>query len=274
MIRYVIIALFLVLAFSGTAVAVYSITSTSTYNIPNQATVDITTGTNEDLTISPNGTGFVDIQKAQVNTSANNAGRVQFQDYVGIHPSYNLATNAIQTHNGSLPLNIFAYTSQVGGNLILSSFANAPGERGVTIGVWSGNGTAENVAICTLDNNFVEQSCQLIAYGSGIVRAERLGTKTACVAGSGDAACSAAPAGSFVIDATDTNTVVSTTAVSANSQILVSQDSSLGTLLGVTCNTVTFSGKVTARTASTSFTYTVDVAPVTDPGCYSYFIIN
>jgi hypothetical protein len=68
---------------------------------------------------------------------------------------------------------------------------------------------------------------------------------------------------------------VSTTAVTANSQIFVQEDSSLGTKLSVTCNTTT--GRdytVSARTAGTSFTITASAAPVTNPACLSYFIVN
>jgi hypothetical protein len=67
---------------------------------------------------------------------------------------------------------------------------------------------------------------------------------------------------------------VNTTAVTANSQIFLMYDSSLGTKLSVTCNT-TEPGLygVTARVAATSFTITATVS-VTNPICFSYFIIN
>ena len=102
-------------------------------------------------------------------------------------------------------------------------------------------------------------------------------TATRCTDSAGDAACSAAPAGSVVVDAADTATVVSTTAVTANSHIFLQIDASLGTLLSVTCNTQdggTFDPRVTARTAATSFTVTVDTGPTTNPLCLSYYIIN
>lgn len=100
---------------------------------------------------------------------------------------------------------------------------------------------------------------------------------TNCSDSAGDAACGAAPAGSVVVDAADTTTVVSTTAVTANSQIFLQIDAGLGTRLGVTCNTQAasvFNPRVTARTAATSFTITVDAGPTTDPLCMSYFIVN
>jgi hypothetical protein len=71
---------------------------------------------------------------------------------------------------------------------------------------------------------------------------------------------------------------VDTTAVTANSQVLLTEDSSLGTKLGVTCNTQSLLTlgvpKVTARTAGTSFTVSVEVAPTTYPLCLSYAIFN
>ncbi len=110
---------------------------------------------------------------------------------------------------------------------------------------------------------------------NGRATALLLGTVTNCSDGAGAAACTAAPAGSVVIDAAGTTVVVSTTAVTANSQIFVQEDSSLGTKLSVTCNTTT--GRdytVSARTAATSFTITASAAPVTNPACLSYFIVN
>lgn len=96
-----------------------------------------------------------------------------------------------------------------------------------------------------------------------------------CADGAGDAECGAAPSGSFVLDAADADTAVSTTAVTADSQILIQKDASLGTRLGVTCNT-TFGRTymVTARTAGTSFTVTASGAPATNPACLNYFIVN
>lgn len=99
-------------------------------------------------------------------------------------------------------------------------------------------------------------------------------TATNCSDSAGAAACGSAAAGTFVVDAGATTTVVSTTATTANSEIFVQYDSSLGTRLSVTCNVTVAIPQVTARTAATSFTVTVPVAPVANPACYSYHIIN
>lgn len=79
----------------------------------------------------------------------------------------------------------------------------------------------------------------------------------------------------MTIAAAATTVTVSTTAVTANSQILIQEDSSLGTKLSVTCNTtIVRTYAVTARTAATSFVITTSAAPVTNPACLSYTIVN
>lgn len=96
-----------------------------------------------------------------------------------------------------------------------------------------------------------------------------------CSSAAAPAVCGAAPAGSVVIAAAGTTVTVNTTAVTANSQIFIQEDSSLGTKLSVTCNTTL--GRfyaVTARTAATSFVITTGAAPITNPACFSYFIVN
>lgn len=108
----------------------------------------------------------------------------------------------------------------------------------------------------------------------GLVTSRRFQTTTNCADSAGAAACGAASAGAFVVDAGGTSTVVSTTAITANSQVFVFFDSGLGTRLGVTCNTtVPALYGVSARTAGTSFTLTA-TAPVTNPACFNYFITN
>lgn len=112
----------------------------------------------------------------------------------------------------------------------------------------------------------------------GSMNALSYNTLTNCADSAGAAACGSSPSGAFVIDAATTSTVVSTTAVTANSQIHVQEDSSLNTRLSVTCNTqsslVLGSPRVTARTTGTSFTVTIELGPTTNPMCLNYTIIN
>ncbi len=103
-------------------------------------------------------------------------------------------------------------------------------------------------------------------------------SQTNCASGASPAVCAAAPSGAVAVAAAATTLVVDTTAVTANSEIVVVEDSGLGSRLGVTCNTqaLTTLGapRVTARSAGVSFTIGVDVGPTTNPMCVNYWIIN
>lgn len=109
---------------------------------------------------------------------------------------------------------------------------------------------------------------------TAFVQRESQLTLANCSSSASPAVCSAAYAGSVTVAASATTKVVNTTAVTANSQILLTFDSSLGTKLSVTCNTTYTDAWVSARTAATSFTITVASAPTTNPACFSYRIIN
>ena len=108
----------------------------------------------------------------------------------------------------------------------------------------------------------------------GTVSAPLYGSATNCSSSAGPAVCAAAPAGSVIIPAAGTDVTVNTTAVTANSQIFAIFDQSLGTKLGVTCNSTTANPHIGARVAGTSFTIHANVSPITNPACFSYFIIN
>jgi len=107
-------------------------------------------------------------------------------------------------------------------------------------------------------------------FGNGIA----LGGSANCSSTTAPAVCGIAAAGSVNIAVGATSVAVNTTAVTANSQIVPIFDSSLGTKLGVTCNTTFAQPYVSARVAGTSFTVTVPTAPTTNPACFSYSITN
>lgn len=91
-------------------------------------------------------------------------------------------------------------------------------------------------------------------------------------------ACTTASAGAFscATNASGGTCVVSTTAVSANSEIIVNQVVDEGTRLGVTCNTANVLGTgpfVTSKSAGTSFTITLGTV-TTNPACFDYMVIN
>jgi hypothetical protein len=101
---------------------------------------------------------------------------------------------------------------------------------------------------------------------------------TNCSSSASPAVCAAAAAGSVAVPAGALQTLqVNTTAVTANSQILLTIDEGLGTKLGVTCNTTVATltqPVVTARTAATSFTIEEPATTSTNPVCVSYLVLN
>jgi hypothetical protein len=100
-------------------------------------------------------------------------------------------------------------------------------------------------------------------------------TSSNCNSAASPAVCAAASAGSVAIANPATTLVVNTTAVTANSQIFVFEDSGLGTRLGVTCNaTPGRTYLATARTAATSFTITASATPAANNACLSYLVVN
>ena len=108
----------------------------------------------------------------------------------------------------------------------------------------------------------------------------RSGTASNCTSSASPAVCVAAQAGSVAIPTgiTSVALTVNTTAVTANSQIFVFSDDSLGTKLSVTCNSTlaTLVGglAITARTAATSFTVTYNGTIATNPLCVSFLVVN
>jgi hypothetical protein len=103
-------------------------------------------------------------------------------------------------------------------------------------------------------------------------------TATNCSSSASPAVCGSAAAGSVALPTGATPTLqVNTTVVTANSQILLQIDESLGTKLGVTCNTTLstlLNPVVTARSAGASFTFTINSTLLTNPACISYSIVN
>lgn len=96
-----------------------------------------------------------------------------------------------------------------------------------------------------------------------------------CNSSASPAVCGAAPAGSVAMATGGSTLVVNTTAVTANSQIFVIEDSSLGTRLGITCNTGTNRNyTINARTPGMSFTIKSSANPTTNKACLSYWVIN
>jgi len=112
-----------------------------------------------------------------------------------------------------------------------------------------------------------------VANTTGQIVSRSYNTETACASSAG--ACGTSSAGHFSMDAASTTATVTTTAVNANSQIFIQENSTLGALLGVTCNaTVVRTYAVSTVTAGVSFIVTASVAPAVNPACLSYRILN
>ena len=170
--------------------------------------------------------------------------------------SGNLTGNVIVStvSTGTAPLTVSSTTNVA--NLNASSLAGATFAAPGAIG----GGTPSTGTFTTLS-------------GTTSTTSPLYNTTTNCASSGGT--CSAAASGSVSIAAAATTVTVATTAVTANSVIIITEDSSLGTKLGITCNTtIARNYAITARTAATSFVITTDVAPVTNPACLNYWIIN
>jgi len=117
--------------------------------------------------------------------------------------------------------------------------------------------------------------------GAGKLSAALYASNTNCAAAGSAAnpslvACAAAPTGAFSCDfaASGGTCVVSTTAVTANSNIIVKQVSYLSTRLSVTCTATPLVGSdmVTAITPATNFTVTLGT--FTNSACFVYWITD
>ena len=96
-----------------------------------------------------------------------------------------------------------------------------------------------------------------------------------CVSKTAPAVCANDLTGSVVVAVGATTVVVNDSSVASGSHIIVQEDSSLGTNLGVTCNTTpaTAPPTISARVIGTSFTITT-TAPTTNPRCFSFHLFS
>ena len=138
-----------------------------------------------------------------------------------------------------------------------------------TAGSSVSNGSGSPTGACVSGSIYTETAGGLI-WGCGTsawvapgtltsVTAATYHTATECNSVASPAVCGSAASGFFIIAVSAGTVVVDTSAVTANSVIGVAEDLSLGSALGVTCNTATapgFSG-TTARSAGVSFTFAV-----------------
>ena len=115
---------------------------------------------------------------------------------------------------------------------------------------------------------------------TGAVQAYKLVTLTTCAAASssGTVACGAAAAGLFSCDTgtSGSTCVIDTTAVTANSTVLITPNAADGTALSVTCNPtadIPTAPRLAAKSAGVSFTINLGTFSV-NPECFEYSIVN
>jgi len=143
---------------------------------------------------------------------------------------------------------------------------------------WSTNGTGLGIdAVSGFTGMLIDAKLngltQFFVDNAGDISGRTLGLNH-CTSNASPALCGASPSGLVAVPAGGATLVVDTSAVSAGSQIQLTFDSSLGTALGVTCNTSIGQPTVSARTAGTSFTITMSASVSTNPACISYTLIN
>lgn len=123
---------------------------------------------------------------------------------------------------------------------------------------------------------FVDTTSTLQCAGGAPLTTVTTGSN--CSSSAAPAVCGSASGGSIAVPTgTNPTLTVNTTAVTANSQIIMNIDESLGTRLSVTCNTTltTLTNPViTARTPGTSFTVQIGATIAVNPACASFVIVN
>ena len=141
-------------------------------------------------------------------------------------------------------------------------------------GIDTANAGVLNIGTTTATSITIGKASATTTFPGTIVWAKSA-TTVNCNSTASPAVCGSAPSGSVAMATGGSTLQVNTSAVTVDSQILITEDSSLGTRLGITCNTAT--GRtytISARADSTSFTIKSSNNPVTNKACLSYWVIN
>jgi hypothetical protein len=183
----------------------------------------------------------------------------------------NAATALVYTSN-TTPI-VFG-TNSLERMRLLNGYQLNLGVAGTGSGILGLNGSTSGTA--TLTAPAVAGTTTNSVVISNSIQIPGVNTTTNCSSSAAPAVCGSAAAGSFVIAASGTSVTVNTTAVTANSQIFIQEDETLGTKLSVTCNTGILANPpaITARTAATSFAVGITAGLAVNPVCFSYFIVN
>lgn len=136
--------------------------------------------------------------------------------------------------------------------------------------------TAGTLSVGTTNANSVQVGhTGIVTTVPGTLSLGNMTTTANCNSSASPAVCGSAPAGSVALANGDTTLTVNTSAVTADSQIFVTEDSSLGARLGVTCNTATNRNyRISARTPGANFTIKSNSIPAMTKACLSYWVVN
>jgi hypothetical protein len=116
----------------------------------------------------------------------------------------------------------------------------------------------------------------VMANPQSVTVSPKLNYTAICTSSASPAVCSSDAMGFVALPAAGTTLTVKTTAVTANSQIFLQFDATLGTALGVTCDgTPNGVYWVNMRSTSGTIGFTVKMAAnPTNNACFSYLIVN
>jgi hypothetical protein len=183
---------------------------------------------------------------------------------------------------GTTSRNIYRTIAGNGGSyLLLTTLANNTATTFSDTIADGSLGAAAPASDTTAIGSFQVAGSQKATLSStGLFSAGSFGTTTQCQSSASPSVCGSAAAG-FVAVPTGVTSVtlqVNTSAVTANSTIMLTSDDTLGAALGVTCNstlaTLVGGMAITARSAGASFTVTYNGTIATNPLCLSYAIVN
>lgn len=238
--------------FSGGPYSIAGTLNTAVFYIPNIGTAD-------KLTFPKAGTGAIFEYRG---------GTLFYVGGAGFIPSFN------GTANAELDLGYAGVSSGV-----LSLIGTTSGSANLGVANVAGTPNKINIPTATgTSGQFLQTDGGNPQQASWATPTLPTTTATNCSSSASPAVCGSAQAGSVVIAAGATTVTVNTTAVTANSQIFVFPDETLGTKLSVTCNSTLATAAsglaITARTAATSFQITTVATIAVNPVCLGYLIIN